>query len=100
MEIIHNIENHKFITETEGYTAYVSYRIENGALDIRHTIVPPPISGRGIAAQLVKAAYDYALEHYLKCIATCSYAIVWLQRHPEYEGEVGKDYNGQNHCCL
>ena len=52
------------------------------------------------ASALVKAAYDYARANGLKPIATCSYAVVWLQRHPEYQGEVGKDFCGENSCAL
>ena len=44
-----------------------------------------PIEGRGIAATLVKAAYDYALANGMKPKATCSYAVRWLERHPELD---------------
>lgn len=81
--INHQPERHKFTTEVEGYTAYVEYRLQNGSLDIIHTIVPPPLEGRGIAAALVKRAYEYAAEQSLKPEATCSYAVRWLERHPE-----------------
>ena len=74
MEITHLPEDNLFKTVVDGYTAYVTYIIRDGKLDIRHTIVPPEIGGRGIAAQLVKATYDYALKHHLQPIATCSYA--------------------------
>lgn len=100
MEIIHDVENHLFKTDVDGYTAYANYVIKNGQLDIRHTIVPPEIGGRGIAAQLVKSIYDYALEQHLQPIATCSYAVVWLQRHPEYHGKPGDDYGGCGTCSL
>lgn len=100
MEIIHQPENKMFKTEADGHTAYVTYVIKDGQLDIRHTIVPKPIEGRGIAAQLVKAAYDYALEQNLQPMATCSYAVVWLQRHPEYKGNYGDDYKGSGTCAL
>lgn len=100
MEIIHHPENNTFTTIVDGYSAYASYIIKDGKLDIRHTIVPPEIGGRGIAAQLVKAAYDYALQHQLQPIATCSYAVVWLQRHPEYKGQPGEDYGGCSSCSL
>ena len=73
MEITHLPEDNLFKTVVDGYTAYVTYIIRDGKLYIRHTIVPPEIGGRGIAAQLVKATYDYALQHHLQPIATCSY---------------------------
>ena len=81
--INHQPERHLFTYEVEGYTAYVEYQLENGSLDIIHTIVPPPLEGRGIAAALVKRAYEYASEQGLKPKATCSYAVRWLERHPE-----------------
>ncbi|MDE6451303.1 MAG: N-acetyltransferase [Odoribacter sp.] len=100
MEIIHHPEAHTFKTIVDGHPAYVTYAIHNGGLDIRHTVVPREIGGRGIAARLVQSAYDYALSQHLACIATCSYAAIWLQRHPEYHGTTSKDYNGRNSCCL
>lgn len=79
----HNPERCLFTIEVDNYIAYVEYRIHNGSLDILHTIVPPPIEGRGIASALVKQAYEYAAEQGLEAKATCSYAVKWLERHPE-----------------
>ena len=89
-----------FRVEVDGVTAYVAYTLADGALDIRHTIVPEEIGGRGIASALVKATYDYALENGYKPVATCSYAVVWLQRHPEYKGTTGADFGGEGSCAL
>ena len=100
MEILHNEEKRKFYVEVEGYEAHVDYRLADGGLDIRHTIVPQEIGGRGIAGLLVKAAYDYALSHELKAVATCSYAVKWLEKHPEYKGVCGSDYAGEGSCAL
>jgi len=83
-EVTHIPGKNMFVTEQDGITAYVEYAEYDGGLDILHTIVPGPIEGRGIAAALVKATYDYALESGLKPKATCSYAVMWLRRHPEY----------------
>lgn len=84
-EITHYTEKKRFETKLEGAKAFVQYRLMDGKLDIIHTIVPPAIEGRGIAAALVKHAYDYALQEGLKPLATCSYAVAWLRRHPDYE---------------
>ena len=86
-EIEHQPEQKLFKTEVEGRTAFVQYRLLNGGLDIIHTIVPRPLEGQGIAAALVKAAYDYAVANGLKPKATCSYAVAWLKRHPEVTKE-------------
>ena len=85
-EIIHQPEQNLFKTEVDGRTVFVQYRLLGDSLDIIHTIVPPAIGGRGIAAALVKYAYDYAVENGMKPSATCSYAVTWLHRHPDYAG--------------
>ena len=84
-EITHQPEQCLFKTIVDGRTAFAQYRLLNGDLDIIHTIVPKPLEGQGIAAALVKANYDYALANGYIPKATCSYAVVWLKRHPEYE---------------
>ncbi|TWV14323.1 N-acetyltransferase [Bacteroidaceae bacterium HV4-6-C5C] len=100
MDIQNNIEKQRFETTVDGVTAYATYHIGNGGLDIRHTIVPEEIGGRGIASALVKAAYDYAIAEGLTPVATCSYAVIWLERHPEYHGKTSKDFGGEGTCAL
>ena len=70
--------------DIEGHTAYVEYDLHDGVLDILHTYVPKPLEGRGIASKLVRAAYDYARKQGLEPTGTCSYAVAWLEKHPEY----------------
>ncbi len=100
MDIVHYPERNHFETVVDGTTAYVAYLADETHLDIRHTIVPEAIGGRGIASALVRTAYDYARSHGLKPVATCSYAAVWLQRHPEYGGTTSADYGGNESCAL
>jgi len=84
MEILHNQELKQFAINMDGATAHVSYEIQNGMLDIKHTLVPNEFRGKGVAAALVKEAYDYARNNGLRPMGTCSYAKSWLERHPEY----------------
>ena len=78
LNIRHQHDKHRFTVTVEGHDAFVSYLLSGNSLIIEHTFVPKPIKGRGIAAELVKAAYDYAHENDLVCQATCSYAASWL----------------------
>lgn len=82
--IEHRPEKHRFETEVEHLKAYVEYLLLNGEMDLVHTIVPKPLEGRGIAGDLVQAAFDYARREGLKIRTTCSYTVVWARRHPEY----------------
>ena len=52
-EVTHRPERNRFELEKNGMTAFVEYEVEDGTLDIMHTIVPPPLEGKGIAAALV-----------------------------------------------
>ena len=79
MEIVHDEAKKQFKVEVDGYTAHVAYQLtEDGGLDIRHTIVPEEIGGRGIASALVKAAYDYAR---CKCLKPVTIPIFFIRKH-------------------
>lgn len=100
MDVEHDLEKNMFTVTVDGVTAYVAYKLIDGGLDIRHTVVPDEIGGRGVASALVKAAYDYALKSKLTPVATCSYAVKWLERHPEYKGKVSDDFGGEGTCAV
>lgn len=84
-EINHDRAAHRFTMQVDGHLAYVEYETGDGCIVITHTIVPSEIGGRGIAAALVKAALEYARDHGLQVEPQCSYADVWMRRHPEFE---------------
>lgn len=46
MNIEHYPEKKVFQTTVDGETARLMYHVTDGALDVRHTIVPDEISGR------------------------------------------------------
>lgn len=77
-KVKHYEDLRRFEVQSEGHTAYLTYIIRGRIMDIVHTYVPRPIRDRGIAAALVEAAYNYALEEKLTCQATCPYARTWL----------------------
>lgn len=49
-----------------------------------HTLVPPAIGGRGVAAKLVEAMVDDAREQGFRIVPACSYVAVAFDRHPEW----------------
>lgn len=49
-----------------------------------HTLVPPEIGGRGVAARLVEALVADAREHDFRIIPQCSYVAAAFRRHPEW----------------
>lgn len=83
-QINHVKDGNRFEINVGNETAYVEYTLHDNNLDIEHTYVPHAWEGQGLAAALVREAYDYALTNNLRPQATCSYAVAWLERHPEY----------------
>lgn len=84
-DIRHDAEGRRFHTEVDGHTGYVTYEMDGDTLVLTHTIVPSAIGGRGIAARLVRATLDHARAQGWTVAPACSYADVWMQRHPDYE---------------
>ncbi len=64
--------------------AEITFPAENGTATIDHTFVHPSLRGQGVAGKLVRMAADKILADGNKIAATCSYAVLWFQRHPEY----------------
>jgi len=84
MQIHDNLTASRFETVVDGQLAVLDYRREGNTLFLTHASVPPPIEGRGIAAELTKAALESARENGLRVVAQCSYVAAYLRRHPEY----------------
>ena len=51
---------------------------------VDHTLVPPQIGGRGIAARLVEAIVTDARAHGFKVLPECSYVVAAFDNHPEW----------------
>ena len=49
-----------------------------------HTLVPPEIGGRGVAAALVDALIADAKSEGFKVVPACSYVAAQFKRHPEW----------------
>ncbi len=80
----HDAAAHQFTVSVDGVDANLDYHNEGKVMVITHTTVPSQIGGRGIAGQLVKAAFEHAREQEWQVRPECSYAEVWAKRHPEY----------------
>ncbi|KPF51249.1 hypothetical protein IP87_08970 [beta proteobacterium AAP121] len=79
----HQPEASRFVVNTPQGLALCSYHREGGTLVLPHTLVPPALEGRGIAAALVKEALAWARQEGLRVRPTCSYVAAYMQRHPE-----------------
>ncbi|WP_222564490.1 GNAT family N-acetyltransferase [Novilysobacter antarcticus] len=80
----HDVDAGRFILTVDGTDAVLDYQEEGGVMVITHTVVPSEIGGRGIAGQLVEAAFEHASRQEWKVRPECSYAAGWAKRHPAY----------------
>lgn len=67
--------------------AEVTFPVKDGEATINHTYVHESLRGQGIASKMVKMAVDKIKSDGYELAATCSYAVAWLQRHPEIQAE-------------
>jgi predicted GNAT family acetyltransferase len=81
--INHDQGVHRFTTEVDGTRAELDYTLAGGIMTITHTLVPPAIGGRGIAAQLMEAALSAARAAGWSVNPACSYAESYLEKHPQ-----------------
>ena len=84
MEVIHQPAAQEFSVEVDGHVGVLDYDLHGSTMTITHTLVPEAIGGRGVAAELTRVALDTARANGWKVVPMCSYAAVFLRRHPEY----------------
>ena len=84
LAIRHDLAAHRFETQVDGAECELDYTLTATVMTITHTGVPAEVGGRGIASALVQAAFETARSEGWKVVPACSYAAVWIGRHPEY----------------
>ena len=58
----------------DGFVSKLTYEpVRDNVLDLQHTFVPPELRGRGIAATLCTAAFEYAKSNDKKLVPSCTY---------------------------
>jgi predicted GNAT family acetyltransferase len=84
-KVIHEKENERFSIYNEGNEVYVEYTMEDNKLNLYHTFTDPALRGKGLAAQVVRAALEFAKENNLKVVPTCSYVHAFITKNKEYQ---------------
>lgn len=84
LDIRHLAAAHRFEVNVDGYMCGLEYSLRDKVMTITHTGVPSEVGGRGIAGELVRTALDTARREGWKVVPACSYARVWMERHPEF----------------
>lgn len=76
-----------FLNNEEGKTiAEVTFpETSDNTVDINHTFVDGSLRGQGVADKLLSELAQELKSTNKKAVATCSYAVGWFEKHPEYE---------------
>ena len=81
MVVIHDMQEHRFKIEDPKGLCYLEYSEDgNNQFTVLHTIVPDELSGRGLAAQLAQAFYDWLRSNNYSMKSECTYMDAWLKR--------------------
>ena len=86
LDIRHNENESRFETTVDGHLATAEYDLEDpNRIVFTHTEVPEALSGRGIAAAIVKYGLDHARDKKLTVVPQCAYVASFVKRHAEYQ---------------
>jgi uncharacterized protein len=83
LQIDHDSARHQLSTELEGQTARLDYELDASVMSITHTRVPPPLRGRGVAAELMRNALRLATTKGWTVKPVCAYAVSYMKRHSD-----------------
>lgn len=64
--------------------AEITFPTEDGVAVINHTFVHESLRGQGVAGQLMREAVSAIRQAGLKLKPVCSYAVGWMEKHPEH----------------
>lgn len=78
---------------------FLSYELDDGVLDLQHTVVDPRQRGHGLGGRLVETGLQHARAEGLRVRPTCPFVPGYLAGHPEHQdlvegaatGEEGSD---------
>lgn len=85
LDVTHDINKQRFCVGMHGQIAELKYKkVADDTLEYYSTFVPNELRGRGIAGVLTKYALDYAQQHGLKVIPSCSFVKRYIEAHDHY----------------
>ena len=83
MDVTHNTARQRFETTVDGKLCVADYQLRGNVVWMTHTGVPTVVGGRGIAAELVRVALQWAEDKGYKVEPACNYVETYMRRHPE-----------------
>lgn len=82
----HRAAERRFVlTENGTDLAHLEYVVRDGVRVITHTFTEPAARGRGLAAQVTRAALDQARTEQVLVRPVCPFVVDYVATHPEYD---------------
>jgi predicted GNAT family acetyltransferase len=88
-EVHDNPARQRFEMVEQGQTVFADYRRDGRRLIIDHVEAPISLRGTGAAGRFMEGLVAAAKAEGSTIVPICSYAVLWLRRHPELAAEVG-----------
>jgi predicted GNAT family acetyltransferase len=86
MNFTHNEKDHRYELRVDGELASIAeYTPSDGTLVFDHTYTEPTFRGRGLAAQVVRAALDDVRKGGRKIVPSCWFVAEFIDEHPAYQ---------------
>jgi len=83
VQVLHDPAKQRFEATVDGHLCVADYRLRDGVMWMTHTEVPRAVEGRGIAAEIVRAALAWAEAQGHPVRPACAYVASYMRRHPE-----------------
>lgn len=86
MDFTYNPNQVALFGEDQKLLAEVTYpQVDENTVNIDHTFVDPSLRGQNMADRLMHAAVEQIEKENKKAVVTCSYAVKWFEKHPEFQ---------------
>ncbi|HEY5210583.1 MAG TPA: GNAT family N-acetyltransferase [Stellaceae bacterium] len=80
-----NAARQRFEIDSDGHTAFVTYRAIPGGLFLIHTETPAELRGRGIATRLARGVLETIRARGEKVRIGCDFLADFMRRNPEFD---------------
>jgi predicted GNAT family acetyltransferase len=85
IEVTNDAEASRYELRLDGRLVGIAdYRTTGTTVVFSHTEIDPPLRGRGLGAELVRAALDDVRAAGLTVVPLCWYVAQYIDEHPEY----------------
>ena len=86
MKFTHSKNSIALLSENGKTLAEVTFpEIDENTVNVNHTFVDDSLRGQGIAGKLMEELVIELQNSDRKAVLSCSYAISWFNRHPQYK---------------